>query len=535
MNKWRGNPWAVLLTLSLGFFMTLLDLTIVNIAIPNLIDKLGASLDQVLWVVNAYALALAVLLITAGRLGDIKGPRTLFIAGVFVFTAASLACGLTQTPAELITARAAQGIGAALLIPQTMTLIMATFPAERRGTALGVWGAVGGVATIAGPTLGGMLVNALDWRWIFFVNIPIGALVLIMSFVTIPNFRPDRAHRFDIIGVILATAALFCVAFALNEGQRYHWNGGIWGLLAGGIVLFGLFLVHQRTKQQAEPLVPFALFRDRNFAVMTVIAAVISLALIGLMLPMNLYLQSGLGMTPLRAGLVIAPSSVVSLFVSPVAGRLSDKLGGKYLLMFGLLTFALGLLLIGSVAHVDSHWYNFLAPMIICGLGVGCLLAPMATEAMRNVSPQLAGAASGINNSVRQIGSVVGAAAIGALMQNRLAAGLHSEAVKRATELPAQARGPFVEGFKGAAGGGLSVGGQKDDAIKSIVAHLPDSVAQQASHIAEEVFGHSFISMMHVSFTLPISLLVLGALGCLAVRSRAKEAPAKRPADATAR
>ncbi len=528
MNRWRGNPWAVLLTLSLGFFMTLLDLTIVNIAIPNLIDRLGASLDQVLWVVNAYALGLAVLLITSGRLGDIRGPRTLFISGILVFTLASLACGLTRTPAELIAARAVQGIGAALLIPQTMTLIMATFPAERRGTALGVWGAVGGVATIAGPTLGGMLVNAFDWRWIFFVNIPIGVVVLALCFITIPDVRPERAHRFDVLGVVLATVSLFCVAFALNEGQRYDWNGWTWGLLAAGLVLFGAFLLHQKAKQGGEPLVPFALFRDRNFAVMTVIAAVISLALIGLMLPMNLYLQSALGMTPLRAGLVIAPSSVVSLFVSPMAGRFSDRLGGKWLLMFGLVVFAAGLFLTGAVAGVDSHWYAFLAPMIVTGVGVGCLLAPMATEAMRNVPRELAGAASGINNSVRQIGSVVGAAAVGALMQNRLAANLHHESVTRAGELPAPARAPFVGGFQGAAGGGLQAGGDRGDAARAVASHVPKSFAAQAYKLAENVFGHSFVGMMHVSLTLPIGLLVLGALGCLAVKGRPK-APVPEP------
>ncbi|MGH3391793.1 MAG: MFS transporter, partial [Actinomadura sp.] len=172
MRKWHGNPWAILVTLSLGFFMTLLDLTIVNIAVPSMIENLDASLDEVLWVINGYVLILAVLLITAGRLGDLRGQRSVFITGVAVFTVASLLCGLAPTAALLIAARVLQGLGAALLMPQTMAIIVATFPPERRGAAMGVWGAVAGLATIAGPTVGGLLVSAFDWPWIFFVNVP---------------------------------------------------------------------------------------------------------------------------------------------------------------------------------------------------------------------------------------------------------------------------------------------------------------------------------------------------------------------------
>ncbi len=223
MSKWRGNPWAILLTLSLGFFMTLLDLTIVNIAIPSMTDKLHASLDEVLWVVNAYVLVLAVLLITAGRLGDLWGKKNLFIAGVALFTVASLACGIAQDPTQLIAARALQGLGAALLMPQTMSIIIGVFPPERRGAALGVGGAVAGVSTIAGPTIGGLLVTSLDWRWIFFVNLPIGILVLAMAVPILPGRTPGVRHRFDLVGVLLASAALFCLTFALRP-SRSAWS-----------------------------------------------------------------------------------------------------------------------------------------------------------------------------------------------------------------------------------------------------------------------------------------------------------------------
>src|SRR6266705_3330924 len=272
MTKLRGNPWAVLVVVSLGFFMTLLDLTIVNIAIPNMIDKLHASLDGVLWVLNAYALVLAVLVITAGRLGDLLGPRPMFLSGVAVFTAASVACGFAPSPGWLIGFRAVQGLGAAMLMPQTLTIITNTFPPERRGAAFGVWGAVAGVATIAGPTLGGLLVTAFDWRYIFFVNLPIGVVVLALAGIIIPDLRPGCRHRFDIPGVLLASAALLAICYGLVEGQKYNWGTitsfiSIPLVLGTGVVLLALFLVAQKLLQDREPLIPFSVFRDRNYAV----------------------------------------------------------------------------------------------------------------------------------------------------------------------------------------------------------------------------------------------------------------------------
>jgi EmrB/QacA subfamily drug resistance transporter len=270
----RANPWAVLVVVSLGFFMTLLDLTIVNIAIPNMISHLHASLDDILWVINAYALVLAVLVITAGRLGDLFGPRRLFVAGVTVFTLASAACGFAPSAGWLIAFRAVQGLGAAMLMPQTLAILTHVFPPERRGAAFGIWGAVAGVATIAGPTLGGLLVTAFDWRYIFFVNLPIGVIVLILAFVLVPEMRVDRKHRIDYWGVVLASASLLAICYGITEGQKYNW-GTIKGfisiplILAVGVVLLVAFLAVQMRSQHSEPLVPFQLFKDRNFSVVT--------------------------------------------------------------------------------------------------------------------------------------------------------------------------------------------------------------------------------------------------------------------------
>ncbi len=507
MRGLRGNPWAILITLSFGFFMTLLDLTIVNIAIPSMIESLQASLDEVLWVVNAYVLVLAVLLITAGRLGDLRGQRTMFAAGVAVFTVASLACGLAPNPGWLIAFRAVQGLGAALLMPQTMALIIATFPAQKRGTALGVWGAVAGLATVAGPTLGGLLVTVADWRWIFFVNLPIGVAVLVMTFAFIPDTRMARQHRLDFLGVGLATAGLLCLTFALIEGQRFSWNAGIWALLVASAVIFGIFGLQQRRMQGSEPLIPFQLFRDRNFTVLNGVGALISVGILGFFLPLTIYLQSVLGYSALKAGLVLAPMSIVSMVIAPVAGGLTDKVGGKYILMPGLLLFSIGGAWLVFSANANSNWPSFLPAILIMGVGFGCMFAPLATEAMRGIDPRMAGAASGVNNTTRQLGSVIGSAAVGALLQNRLVASFTDEAAQQAAHLPPQFRAAFVSGFQKAAKSGLDVSGQSQTAPHGV----PAQVAGQLRHLGEVVYRNGFVDAMHPTFVLPIVAMLLAA------------------------
>ncbi|MGK5553714.1 DHA2 family efflux MFS transporter permease subunit [Actinomadura kijaniata] len=517
MTKLRGNPWAVLLTLSLGFFMTLLDLTIVNIAVPSMIDKLGASLDQALWITSAYVLALAVLLITAGRLGDLWGKKNLFVAGVVVFTLASLACGLAQDPAQLIAARAVQGVGAALLMPQTMSIIIETFPPQRRGAALGVWGAVAGVSAIAGPTIGGVLVTSLDWRWIFLVNLPIGIAVVALAFPILPGRTRTVRHRFDLTGVLLASAALLCLTFALTEGQKYDWAGWIWGLLGLSAVLLAVFVLHQRGKQDREPLVPFALFRDRNFAILNFVAATVSVGMVGVFLPMTIYLQSVLGYSALEAGLVMAPSSVMSMLLAPVSGRLADRIGGRFLLMGGLLLYVAGNAWFLAAAGPGASWPALLPGMIVSGIGVGCVFAPMGTEATRNVPPHLAGAASGVNNTMRQVGSVLGGAVTGAVLQHQLASALRTEAAERAAALPPQAREGFVDGFSNAAKGGLEVGASHHGATPP--PGTSPGVAHQVQDLAAQVFTHGFVDAMKPTIWVALAVVLCGAAACLGVRA----------------
>jgi EmrB/QacA subfamily drug resistance transporter len=431
MRSRRGQEWAVLATLSLGFFMTLLDLTIVNVAIPSMRRGLHASLPEIGWVINAYIIVLAVLMITSGRLGDLRGRRNLFIAGVTVFTVASVTCGLAQTATELIAARAIQGLGSALLLPQTMAVIIATFPASRRGAAMGIWGGVAGLATIAGPTIGGMLVTWLGWRWIFFVNVPVGVLTVVLAAAILPDVRTGRRQPLDLPGVILASAALVAITYGLIEGQAYHWGARIAAIIGAGVVLLAVFVLVQARRQRHEPLVPFVLFRDRNFSLMSAANVIVSIGLIGMALPLTLYLQTQLGLSPLEAGLTMAPASLVSGLTAPFAGRLADR-GGKYLLMSGLILYAGGLVLLVTRAGPASHWYDLLPGFVVAGLGIGCTMSPMQTIATRNVNPRLAGAASGVLNTIRQTGSALGSAVVLAVLQNRLAAQLSYVSAMRA-------------------------------------------------------------------------------------------------------
>jgi len=521
VSKYRGRPWVVLIVVSLGFFMTLLDLTIVNIAIPNMITKLHASLDGVLWVINSYALVLAVLLITAGRLGDLRGQRKLFIYGVALFTLASAACGFSPTVSWLIAFRAVQGVGAALLMPQTLAILTMVFPPERRGAAFGIWGAVAGVATIAGPTLGGLLVTAFDWRFIFFINVPIGALVIVLSVLWIPDLRTGREHRLDVPGVLLASAALLAICYGLVEGQRYNWGTitsfiSIPLVIGAGVVLLAIFLLVQARTQDREPLVPFSLFRGRNFALMNWVSGAVTIGMMGIFLPFTIYLQSALGFSALKAGLTMAPASLVSMFVAPVAGRMTDRIGGKYILFAGLAFFAAGMGWTMGIASTTSTWQDFVPGLAVAGFGMGCTFAPMTTVAMRSVQPMMAGAALGMLNTVRQVGAVIGTAAVGALLQNRLAAALPAEARLRAATLPAQARGSFVTGFAKAAQRGIQVGAGQGN-IK-LPAGTPPSLITQIEQLGREVFSLGFVNAMHQTMILPITVLSVAALSCLAIR-----------------
>jgi EmrB/QacA subfamily drug resistance transporter len=522
MAEARTNPWLVLLVLTTGFFMILLDTTIVNVAIPAMSTGLNTTLDQILWVLNAYILVYAVLLITAGRLGDLFGQRTLFAIGLFVFTVASALCGLSQNAGELIAARILQGVGGALLTPQTLAIITSLFPPERRGAAFGIWGAVAGLATVAGPTIGGAIITYISWRWIFFINVPIGIAALFATFAIIPDLRPGRHHGWDVVGVILSTAGLFGIVFGLIEGERYNWGEiasygvTIPEIIVGGAVLVVVFIIWERF--QAEPLVPLSLFEERNFAVANWIAAAISFGMLSLFLPFTIYLQSVRGFSALAAGLTLAPMSLTSMVTAPFAGRFADRVGGKFILTAGISLFTIGVGSLAFVAGPNSTWLTFLPPAIIAGAGMGMTFAPMTTVAMRNISPRVAGAASGVLNTTRQLGAAIGSAVVGAILQNHLATNLHDQAVSHAASLPAAFRAQFVAAFSSVASNGFEIGTGQNGA--KLPPGLPPAVAQQISTLAHDVFVSAFIDAMKSTLVVPIAFLGFTALTTLLIKRR---------------
>ncbi|WJK35187.1 DHA2 family efflux MFS transporter permease subunit [Solwaraspora sp. WMMA2065] len=420
LTRLRGNPWAVLAVLSLAYFLTQLDVAVLAVAVPSIMADLDASADQVVWSLSAYIFLLAMALITAGRLGDLYGRRRIFLIGVAVFTAASVAAGLAQGPGQLIAARAVQGLGAALLTPQTLALLMEAFPPDRRGTAFGIRGAVGGIAAISGPAAGGVLVSTLDWRWIFWLNLPLGLLMLVVGRLVLPEVAQRVRRRLDVTGVVLASAVLFCLAFGISQGERYGWNAGIWATLGVSGVCVAAFLAQQRRRQDREPLVPFTLFRQRNFPLMNGFSLTTSGTVIGLVLVLSLYFQQVLGLDAWAAGLMIVPASLFSTLLDPVAGKLADRVQGRYLLLVGAVATVAGMAWAAVEMRDGATWTAFVAPMCVIGVGNAFLFTPLAVVALSDVEQQQAGAASGVLITSLQIGSMLGAAAVGALLHNQI-------------------------------------------------------------------------------------------------------------------
>jgi EmrB/QacA subfamily drug resistance transporter len=520
MTESRTNPWLVLAVLVTGFFMIMLDTTIVNVAIPAMSAGLNTTFDQILWVLNAYILVYAVLLITAGRLGDLYGQRNLFAVGLAIFTFASALCGFAHDANQLIAARVLQGVGGALLVPQTLAILTSLFPPDRRGAAFGIWAGVAGLATLAGPTVGGAIVTYVHWTWIFLVNVPIGIAALVATFLIVPDLRPGRRHGWDIVGIFLATFGLFGVVFGLIEGERFNWGEigsyviTIPEVIGVGVVLLVLFVIWERF--QAEPLVPLSLFEERNFAVSNWIAASIAFGMMSLFLPFVIYLQSVRDFSALTAGLTLAPMSLTSMIVAPFAGRMADRFGGKYILLTGVFVFAIGFGTVAFVAGPDSTWINFLVPAIVAGAGMGMTFAPMTTVAMRDISPRMAGSASAVLNTTRQVGAAVGSAVVGALLQNRLAITLHDQALSHAAALPAAYRSQFVAAFSSVASKGFEIGTGQNGA--QLPAGLPPAVAQQLTALAHDVFVSGYIDALKQTLVVPIAVLALTAFSALLIK-----------------
>jgi EmrB/QacA subfamily drug resistance transporter len=532
VGRRQVSPWAAMGALSIGFFMIMLDTTIVNVAVPAMLrGNLHASLNQIIWVNSVYLLTYAVPLLLAGRLGDRLGRKPMFIAGLIVFTLSSLCCGLAGTPTLLITARAVQGLGAAAMAPQTMAFITAMFPPSRRGAPMGMWGAVAGVATIAGPLLGGVLVDNFGWQWIFMVNVPIGVIGLVMAILFVPGAQRRNRHKFDVLGTVLFSLGLLAIVFGVQNGQQYDW-GRVWGaigipeIIAAGVVLLIAFVVWQRINRN-EPLLPLSLFGSRTFSSANLANVCIGFSITGMFLPVVIFLQSVLGLSPVLSGVTTLPMSLVSGVVAPFAGRLSDRLSGKYVAMFGFAALTGGVAWLALAMHVDVSAWHLVPALLVCGLGIGCIFSPLANLATGTVPLPLMGAASGVFNTTRQIGGVLGSAAIGVLLQARLVASMHDAAVTAAAQLPAAFRSQFVNAMVAAAGSATEAGG--GGGACQLPAGVHSSVAGRVCALGASTFQHGFTDAARVTLILPAAVLALGVLACVAIARR----PRRPVADVT--
>lgn len=446
------NPWLVLVVLCTAVFMLLLDSTIVNVAQRKIQLGLDANLSQIQWVLDAYILTFAVLLLTFGRLGDIFGRRKLFALGVTVFTLASVLCGVSGWLGDLvgvsganalIFARVIQGVGGALMMPQSLSLLTVVFPAEKRGAAFGIWGSIVALGAVIGPVLGGYIVTDYAWEWVFLINVPVGIAAVIATFIFVPESVDEHAsHAIDWGGVLLSGMGIFALVFALIEGTSKGWTSPlILGLfIASAILLVAFFWWEMR---HPDPIMKLELFRIRNFWVSNLLGGIISFGVLSMIFPLSAYLQGVLGYSPIRTGLTLVPMSLALTFIAPVAGRFADRFGGRWFLVAGFSIMTVGVVLIVGQIGRNATWESLFIPLAVTGIGMGLSFPPMTTIAMKEVPLGIAGSASGMINTTRNIGQVLGVALLGSVLQTR--AGAETSSSLASTGLTPEVRGHIAE------------------------------------------------------------------------------------------
>jgi EmrB/QacA subfamily drug resistance transporter len=415
----ENRKWLTLGCVAFALFMVMLDNTVVNVALPSIQRDLGIGLSELQWTVNAYALTFAVLMLTGGKLADFLGRRRVFIAGLAVFTASSLACGLATSGEMLIAARSVQGVGAALMMPATLSIISATFPVHERGMAIGIWAGVSAMALAIGPLVGGLLTQHIDWGWIFFINVPVGVLAIVAALFLIRESRDTSAdQRLDLPGLLTSAVALFALTFALIEANDYGWTSplilSLFAVAGIGLVAFVLLELHQRA-----PMVDLSLFRSGTFAGANLVVLLVFLAMFGVFFFVSLYVQGILGYSAVQAGAIFLPMTVLIMFVAPIAGKFSDRLGSRWLIVAGMVFLAMHLLVLSNL-DVDSTFWNILPALILGGFGMGLTMTPATAAAIGSVPVAKAGIGSGVLNTFRQVGGALGIAVIGAIVASQI-------------------------------------------------------------------------------------------------------------------
>jgi EmrB/QacA subfamily drug resistance transporter len=497
-----NRRWWTLGAMCFALFMVMLDNTVVNVALPSIQRDLHASIAGLEWTVNAYTLSFAVLLVTGGRLGDLFGRRRMFLFGVVVFAASSAFIGFSPNEAWLVTGRALQGMGAAFMMPGTLSIISNTFPAEERGKAIGTWAGVSALALAIGPVVGGFLVETVSWQSIFFLNLPVAVLAVIVTLAAAPESRDESVERFvDVPGVAALSVGLAALVLALVEGNSWGWGSAaivaLFVVAAGALAAF--VFIERRVR---VPMVDFSFFRSRGFVGANLVAFIVSFAMLAMFFFLALYMQNIKGYSPLQAGVRFLPSTLVIIVVGPIAGRLTDRIGPRPLMATGL-TLVAGALLWQSFLAVDTSYSFLIGAFALMGLGMGLTMSPMSTAAMNAVDPAKAGVASGVLSMSRMVGGTFGVAALGALVTTLGKARLGD----LLPQLPTAARGRIAESL--GAGGGSGAG--------------------RASAQVADAMREAFVYALQNGLRLAAAVAFLGALVAAALIAP-KPAAVERPA-----
>jgi EmrB/QacA subfamily drug resistance transporter len=417
----ENRKWWTLAAVSFGLFMIMLDNTVVNVALPSIRSDLGISTSALEWVVNAYALTFGVLLLSGGKLADLLGRRAIFVTGLVIFTGASLWCGLAAGGGSLIAARTVQGIGAALMNPATLSILTTTFPPRQRGTAIGIWAGVSALALAVGPIAGGVLTE-IHWSWIFFINVPIGVLGVLAARLFIDESKDtSQEQRLDLPGLVSSGVGLFALTYALIETNSHAWGSTrVLSLLAVAVVVLGLFVLLEL--RQRLPMLDLSLFREPSFSGANATMALVGLAMFGIFFYNSLFLQNILGYSAVKAGATFLPMTVLIMLVAPIAGRLADRIGPRWLMGTGM-TLLTGSLLLFATLDQNSSFWNILPGLLVGGAGLAITMAPTTSAAMAAVPVDKAGVGSAVINSMRQVGGSLGIAIMGTLIAGSISVG----------------------------------------------------------------------------------------------------------------
>ncbi len=499
------RKWWTLIAVCTATFMLLLDITVVNVALPDIQQSLHASFSDIQWVVDAYSLTLAAFLLTAGVIGDMFGRREVFAVGLGVFSVASLICGLSTSSLMLNLSRAAQGVGGAIMFATSLALIAAAFTGRERGTAFGIYGAVLGGAVAVGPLVGGAITSGIGWRWIFFVNVPIGVLAILVTLTKIQESKDPNHRRIDWIGFVSFSTALFLLVFALIRGNDDGWSSTlIVSMLAGAVVLLTVFIVAEWKGK--DPMLDLTLFKRPAMCGVSLSAFTLSASIFALFLYLTLYIQDDLGYAPLAAGVRFLPLTVLAFIVAPIAGKLTVRIHSRYLLGSGLFLIAAGCALMATT-KADSGWTVLLPGFIVAGIGIGTVNPVLASAAISVVPPQRSGMASGANSTFRQVGIATGIAGLGSVFQSQLQS--HTLAALRST-----AAGQGVLAHGGAAVQSAILGG----AVHQAAAAIPSPSARDA---LLDAYHTGFSSTLDTIMVIGAVIALLGSIGAfLLVRQR---------------